>query len=622
MVAFPPSLRRVAGLALLAGAMTLASLHPVLAEEEWRHGGTLFGELKYDEGFAHYEHVNPDAPKGGTFYQAVPGSFDSFNPFVVRGRAPAGLNYTGGLLYDTLFDQSIDQPSAAYGLVAEAFRHADDHSWASFRLHPQARWHDGRPITVEDVIWSLEVLKANQPLFTQYYRNVVGAEKTGEREVTFRFDVAGNRELPIIMGDMPVLPKHWWEGEDAQGNKRNIAEPLNEPPLGSGPYRIADFEFGNHVHWERVADYWGAELGPRKGRYNFDRIEYTYIQDENALWEAFKKGGISDTRGENRSQRWATEYDFPAFERGEVVRQIFPTSGSQTYQGFFFNLRKEKFRNAKLREALTLLFNYEFMNEKLFYGLYTRTDSYFEGGELQSSGLPEGRELEILEAYRGRIPERVFTETFTLPVHDSPGATRNHQRQAVRLFREAGYTFTGGRMLDANGEQLTIEFLGDNPVDERVTNPFIEDLRKLGIDASLRIVDTAQYKNRQDNFEYEIIVGLARQSLSPGNEQRDYWASASANSPGTRNYAGIADPVIDELVERIIVAPDRNELVALTRALDRVLLWNFFSIPQWHNPEIWFSWWNRVRLTEKQPLYTGIDVFAAWIEEPAGGGGN
>lgn len=603
-----------------AGAVVVAMLlaAPTRAEEAgsaWRHGDTLFGELKYPAGFAHYEHANPDAPKGGTFNQASRGGFDSFNPFVVKGRAAPGLSYTGGILYDALFEQSVDQPSASYGLIAEAFRYPPDYSSATYRLNKKARWHDGEPITPEDVIWSLAVLRENQPLYTDYYKNITKAEKTGEFEVTFTFDTAGNRELPLIVGDMPVLPKHWWESTNAKGEKRDISEPTEEPPLGSGPYRIATFDLGDTITYERVEDYWAADLGVRKGRFNFDEIRYTNFEDENALWEAFKKGGITDTRAENRSQRWATEYNFPAIQNGKVHKKAFPTEGSETYQAFFFNLRKPKFADPRVREALTLLFDFEAMNETLFYGLYTRTDSYFEGGELQAEGLPEGRELEILEEYRGRVPERVFDEEFKLPVFETAADKRKAQRRALKLFREAGYVFKGGKMLDKNGRPFTIEFLGDSPTDERIINPYVEELRLLGIEASLRAVDSAQYKNRLDNFNYEIIIGLSRQSLSPGNEQREYWSSAAANRPGARNYAGISNEVVDDLVERIIQAPDREELVALTRALDRVLKWNFYSIPQYHNPDIWFAWWDKLKIPEPQPLYTGIDLWSAWIVE-------
>lgn len=583
---------------------------------EWHHGGSLFGELKYGPGFEAYDYVNRNAPKGGTLNQAVLGGFDSFNPFVVRGRAAAGLNYTGGLLWDSLFEQSTDQASASYGMVADAFRHPDDFSSATYHIDKRARFHDGEPIKPEDVIWSLGVLKENQPLYADYYRNVVRAEETGDGEVTFYFDVKGNRELPHIMGDLPVLPKHWWEGTGPDGKKRDISEPISEPPLGSGPYRIANFDLGKSIEWERVDDYWGADVAVRKGRYNFDRIDYTYFLDDSALWEAFKKGGISDTRTENVSRRWATGYDFPAFKRGDVLKRAFPSESPEPFQAYFMNLRRDKFKDIRVRKALTLLFDFESMNKTLFFDSYTRTGSYFEGGELRApEGPPTGREREILEEYRGKIPDDVLDGSFSLPVYASPRDARKFQREALKLFQEAGYTFEGGKMLDPSGKEFEIEILGSGPTDERVGIPTAQNFGQLGINVNLRVVDTAQYKNRIDNFDFDMTMLVTAQSLSPGNEQREFWSSISADRPGARNYAGIKDPVIDELVERIIHAKDRDELVALTHALDRLLMASYYAIPMWHNPEIWFAWWKKLQFPPSQPLYTGVDIYSLWIDE-------
>lgn len=582
---------------------------------DWKHGDSLIGQLKYPPGFAHYDHVNSKAPKTGRFNQTVRGGFDSLNPFIVRGRPAAGLNYTGGLLWDTLFEQSVDQSSTAYGLVAEAFRYNADYSIAIYRLNPKAHFHDGSPITPEDVIWSLDVLRANQPLYASYYKNVKSAKKTGEREVTFTFDISGNRELPHIMGDLPVLPKHWWEAKDANGNKRDISQPSLEIPLGSGPYKIKEFSAGNSITWERVKNYWAKNLNVRVGRYNFDQIHYTYFKDRSAMWEAFKKGGLEDLWRENRSQRWATEYVFPTFKNGDVLRKQFVTQGSQVHQAFYFNTRKSKFQDRLLRQALTLLFDFETMNKNLFYGLYKRTDSYFEGGELQAQGKPEGRELEILNEYKSKLPPDLFTKAFKLPVINGPADTRKTQRRAIKLLRQAGYKFSNNKMLDKSGNPFEIEFLGKDTTDERITGPYIENLRKLGINAHLRIVDSAQYKSRLDNFDFDITTALSRQSLSPGNEQREYWTTSAANKPGTRNYAGIHDPVVDDLVERIIAAKDRSELVALTKALDRVLLWGFYSIPHWYNPNLWYAWWRKIQIPENQPKHIGLDIWSLWIDK-------
>lgn len=584
-------------------------------ENQWRHGGTLFGELKYGPDFSHYDHVNVDAPKGGRLNQAVNGGYDSFNPFVVRGRPAAGLTYQGGILYDSMMAQSIDQSSASYGLVAETFRYADDYSWAVYRLNPKAKWHDGEPITAEDVRWTMEMLRKVNPLWSNYYHNIERVEITGEREISFFFDQKNNRELPTIIGDLPVQPKHWWTGKDAQGNQRNISEPLKEPPLGSGPYKIGTFKMGKSVTWERVKDYWGKDVPTQKGRYNFDEIHYTYFLEPTAIWEAFKKGGIIDLRDENRSQRWARSYNFPAFKKGDVVRDEFPMEGSQIHQGYYLNTRIDKLKDRGVREALALLFDFETMNKNLFFNAYTRTDSFFVGGELQSKGIPEGREKEILEEYRGKIPDELFDNAFVIPNYSEPGSFRAAQRKALKLFTQAGYKFSNGKMLDKDGKQFSLEFIGNSPTDERIANPYFENLRTLGIAPTLRILDTAQYKNRLDKYDFEITGVGSQQSLSPGNEQREYWSSKAAKTPGARNYSGISDPVVDALVERLISAADREELLHLTHALDRILKWQHYNIPQWHNPKSRLAWWRKIKFNaDNQPKRVGFDMFSFWID--------
>lgn len=592
---------------LLAAALTAGHAQ----EEEWRHATSLVGEPKYPEGFAHYDYVNPDAPKGGTLNQVSIGTFDTLNPFIVRGTPAAGLvAFGGGTLYDTLMDQSVDQPSTSYGMVAEAMKYPADFSSATFRLDPDARWHDGEPITVEDVIWSFDTLREINPLYAQYYHNVVKAEKTGEREVTFTFDQAGNRELPNIMGDLAVLPKHWWND-----GKRDIRSPTLEPPLGSGPYRIKSFEAGRNIVWERVPDYWAEDHPMRVGRYNFDEIRYVYFRDSNATWEAFKKGGIYDFRQENRAQRWMEGYNFPAFEKGLVKKGTFTSESGEPMQGFVLNLRRAKFADRRVRKALTLAFDFERMNRTLFYGLYTRTSSYFEGSELESSGLPEGLELEILESVRGEVPEEVFTEPFTLPVYDDPQDERTYLREASRLLREAGWVPQGGQLRnEQTGEVFEITFLAADPSSERVIAPYADTLRRLGIATRIQVVDSSQYQVRADDFDYDVITDVLSQSQSPGNEQRDFWSSAAADRPGSRNSPGIKDPAVDKLVDRIIFAKDREELVAATRALDRVLLWGYYIVPHWHLKEIWLAYWDKFGIPETQPAYVGVDTFSWWID--------
>ncbi|MEO3384817.1 extracellular solute-binding protein [Mesorhizobium sp. CAU 1741] len=580
---------------------------------DWRSTSSLINADAETAPFERYDHVNPDAPKGGRLNSVVPGTFDSFNPFIVRGTAAAGLNYFGGILWDTLMQQSLADPGTSHGLIADAFKYPEDYSSATYRINERARWHDGQPITAEDVVWSFNVLKEHSQMHNRYYANVTEAVAVSDREVEFKFDQTGNRELPHIMGDLPVLPKHWWEGTDAEGRQRDVTQPTLEPPLGSGAYRIESFRPGADITWERVEDYWAADLPVNIGRNNFDRRRYTYIQDDNAAWQAFTKGGLQDIRVENRAGRWATEYNFPAFERGDVVKETFQSNSGEPMQGFVLNTRRPQFQDRRVRQALTLAYDFESLNRLQFHDLYQRTDSFFEGGELASSGLPEGLELEILETVRDEVPPEVFTEPFTLPVHDTPQTSRDHLRRASQLLAEAGWTPQGRQLVNENGEPFRIEFLSSNPDSERTTGPYINTLRRLGIDASLRIIDSSQYVNRVRDYDYDVITGIVMQSQSPGNEQREFWSSEAADLPDTRNYAGIKNPAVDKLVDRIIFAKDREELVAATHALDRVLLWGYYYVPQYHNSEIWVAHWNKFGIPEEQPAYVGVDIDSWWV---------
>lgn len=600
---------------MIAALASILPLSGALAQE-WQTSSTLGAETKYGQNFERYDYVNPDAPKGGTLNTVATGTFDSFNPYIVRGTAAAGFAaFGGGLLYETLMEQSTDEPSVSHALIADAFKYPADYSSATYRINPAARWHDGVPITAEDVVWSFNALKANSPMYDRYYANVTEAVAVSDHEVEFRFDQKGNRELPKILGDLVVLPKHWWEGMDANGKKRDISQPSLEPPLGSGAYKVESFKPGAEIIWSRVKDYWGAKLPVKVGRENVDTRRYVYFQDDNAAWQAFTKGGFQDIRPENRSQRWATGYTFPAFMAGDVIKAEFATTSGEPMQGFVMNLRKPQFQDGRVRQALNYAFDFESMNRTLFYGYYTRTDSYFEGGELASSGLPQGKELEILSEYKDRLPPELFTQHFTLPVYDTPQATRDNLRKASDLFKQAGYVSKGGKMVsEKTGEQFRIEFLGDDPNDERVTSPFMDNLRRLGIDATLRIVDPSQYVNRVRSFDYDMITSVLAQSQSPGNEQRDFWSSKAADTPGSRNMMGIKDPVVDALVDRVIFATDRDDLLAATHALDRVLLWGHYIVPQWHLPKAWIAYWNQFGIPEKQPSYVGVDLDSWWVD--------
>lgn len=600
-----------------AAALLLAAgtAWPSAAEDDWLTTSSLIDPDREHEAFERYEHVNPDASKGGTLNSAAFGTFDSFNPFIVRGNPADGLTQFGGILWDTLMQQSVAEPSTSHPLIAEAFRHPADYSSATYRINPDARWHDGEPITTDDVVWSFNVLKEISPLHNRYFANVTEAVALSEHEVEFRFDQTGNRELPHIMGDLPVLPKHWWEGTDAKGNKRDITQPTLEPPLGSGPYRIERFEPGSSIVWQRVEDYWAADLPVNIGRNNFDRRRYTYFLDDNAEFLAFQKGGVEDVRREVSTRRWSTAYDFPALQEGDVIKREFTSGSIEAMQAFVPNMRLPRFQDRRVRQAISLAYNFEEQNRTHFFGLNRRFTSYFEKSELASSGLPTGRELEILEEYRDQLPPELFTEEFKLPAFDDPRDERNNLREAVRLFKEAGWEIRDGRMVNVEtGEQFKIEYLGGSPTAEIIASGLIENLRKIGIDATLRIVDTSQYIQRYQSFDFDMVTGRFAQSMSPGNEQRDYWSSEAADIPGSRNVGGIREPVVDALINRIIFAEDREELVAATNALDRVLLWNHYMIPQYYQPTLRFAYWDKFGIPEKQPDYLGVDLDSWWID--------
>ncbi|MER9410872.1 extracellular solute-binding protein [Mesorhizobium sp. M0589] len=600
---------------LLAATVVAAGLQAAAADE-WHTTSSLIGESKYGESFQRYDYVNPDAPKGGTLNSVVLGTYDSFNPYIVQGSPAAGFTpFAGGLLYDTLTEQATDEGSTNHALIADAFKYPADYSSATYRIDSRAKWHDGQPITVDDVIWSFQVLKANSPQYSRYFENVTDAVAISDREVEFHFNQKGNRELPQIVGDFAVLPKHWWEGTDANGKKRDITKPTLEPPLGSAAYKIASFKPGSEIVWQRVPDYWAAKLPVKIGRENFDIKRYTYILDNNATWLAFTKGGFEDINQELSSRKWATAYDFPAIKAGDVIKQEFKTSSPEPMQAFVLNQRRSQFQNRLVREALTYPFDFETMNRTLFFGFNTRTSSYFQNTELASRGLPQGKELEILEKYRDKLPPELFTQEFKLPVYDSPQAERKYLKTAVDLFAQAGWVIKDGKMVNAKtGEPFKFEILGWYDTDEVISNPYIANLRKIGIDATLRIVDQSQYVNRVNNFDFDVITSQFQQSDSAGNEQRDFWSSKAADRPGSRNLMGIKDPVVDALVDRVIFATDRADLVAATHALDRVLLWNFYVVPQYHRAVVWMAYWNKFGIPAKQPSYRGVDTDSWWID--------
>jgi microcin C transport system substrate-binding protein len=591
------------------------ALSPLAAQEApWRHGAGLLEDAKYPQGFKHFDYVNPNAPKGGLVRLGAQGTFDSFNIVVagVKGSPEQGI----GLVYETLTTSALDQPNSSYGLLAEAFSYPEDFSSVSFRLRSEARWHDGQPVTVDDVIYSFQVLKENSPTYAFYYANVTGAEKTGDREVKFTFDEKGNRELPQIMGQLRIFPKHWWEGTAPDGRKRDITQTTLEPPLGSGPYRLKNFEAGRTASYERVKDHWGANLNVNVGQNNFDEIQFEYYRDATVLLEAFK-GDRIDFRAESIARNWAVGYDFAARQEGRVILEEFPYRATGIMQAFVLNLRRDKFKDQRVRRALNLAFPFEELNKTIFYGIYERPSSYFYGLDLASSGLPEGEELEILEAVRDKVPPSVFTTPYKNPVNDSQEAIRNNLREADGLLKEAGWEVKGGRRVNAKGEVFSVELLGSSPNDERVFLPYAETLKRLGIAATVRIVDNVQETNRTRAFDFDITGHVWTQSSSPGNEQREFWGSQAAQREGSRNLAGIADPGVDALIEKVIFAKDRQELVAATKALDRVLLAHDYVVPQWTSLKSRTARWDRYSHPETMPRYGGSAFPTVWWYDEA-----
>jgi microcin C transport system substrate-binding protein len=583
--------------AALAPAMGIAAVVPGAelaraqsAEPAWRHALSLFGDIKYPAGFKRFDYVNPDAPKGGTARMISIGTFDNFN-LAVAG-VKGSIASAAAMIYETLMVKSQDEVVTEYGLLAEAASHPDDFGWVVYRLRKEARWHDGKPVTPEDVIFSIEVLKKYSPMYGSYYRHVVKSEKIGERDVKFTFDATGNRELPTIVGELPVLPKHYWEGTDSQGRKRDVSQTTLEKPLGSGPYRIKDFVAGRSVSLERVRDYWGEKLPVRIGQNNFDELRFEYFRDNLVALEAFK-ADHADWIAENSAKQWATQYDFPAVAEKRVVKEEFPILDSGRMQGFAFNLRRGQFKDARLRRAFNYAFDFEEMNKQLFYGQYKRINSYFEGTELASSGLPEGLELEILQTVRDQVPAEVFTTPYVNPVGGNPEAVRANLRESARLLKEAGFEVRERKLVDASGKPVTVEILVQDPSAERIALFYKPSLERIGVTTSIRIVDDAQYQNRLRGFDFDMIIDQWGQSLSPGNEQREFWGSQTADQPGSRNSMGIRNPAIDALIEKVIFAKDRPTLVAATRSLDRVLLWNFYLVPQFTYGFSRYARWDR-----------------------------
>jgi len=570
------------------------------------HGLSLFGELKYPPGFKNFEYVDPHAPKGGTMKFSAIGTYDTLNPFVVKGVAAAGI----GQVFDTLTVASQDEPGAEYGLVAESIDLAQDQLSVLYTLRKEARFHDGSPMTPDDVVWTFNTLREKgHPMYRSYYGDVTEVAQEGERGVRFRFKSTENRELPQILGQMPVLSKAYWSGRD-------FAKTTLDPPLGSGPYKIESLDPGRSITYRRVADYWGGDLPVNKGRQNVDTIRYDYYRDGTIALEAFKAGQY-DIRRENSSKSWATGYESPAMRAGLIKKEVIPNQLPSGMQGFGYNLRRPIFQDRRVRAALAYAFDFEWSNKNLFYDSYARTRSYFDNSELAATGTPQGEELKTLEKYRGKIPDEVFTKQYEPPKYDGSGNIRDGLRAALALLKEAGWGFKNEKLVnDTTGEPFAFEILLNDPQMERIVLPLAKNLERMGITARVRTVDVAQYEKRMETFDFDTAVVVFGQSLSPGNEQREFWGSQAADEPGSRNLLGIKSEVIDELIEELIRSSDRASLIAHTRALDRVLQYGYYVIPNFHLSAFWVAYWDKYRRPTVSPKY-GIGLDTWWVDPKA-----
>ncbi|WP_291392571.1 extracellular solute-binding protein, partial [Devosia sp.] len=567
---------RLAALILAALLAVAPAAAQDAAPKVWHHGSTLMEKLKYPEGYKQFDYVNPDAPAGGEVRLSSMGGFDTFNPILPAGEPADGL----GLVYETLMTPSLDETSTSYGQLAEALSWPDDYSSVSFRMNPHARWADGQPVTAEDVVWSFHKLVELNPNYANYYANVTKAEVTAPGEVTFSFDQTGNRELPNIMGQLLILPQHWWEGTGPDGKLRDIARSTLEPPMGSGPYKLVSFNAGVSITYERDPNYWGLKEPFNVGQNNIQTLKYEYYRDDTAEFEAFKADEF-DWWDENVAIRWQNNYDFPAVKDGRVVKELFenPYRDNGVMVGFVPNLRRPLFQNEALREAMLYAFDFEELDKLRFFGQYDRINSFFYGTELASSGLPQGEELDILNSVKDLVPPSVFTTEYKNPVNGDPTKLRASLRTANEILTKAGYTLQGTQLLDPAGQPVTFEILLNGPVIQPIATAFVTNLKRLGMNATIRTVDSAQYIERVRKRDFDVIYTGWSQSLSPGNEQRFMWSSAAADQDDSSNYAGIKDKGVDALIDKVIFADDRATLVAATHALDRVLLAHHYVTP-------------------------------------------
>jgi microcin C transport system substrate-binding protein len=599
---------------VIAGIGLAASLAQAPATAEPVHGLSAFGDLKYGPGFQHLDYVNPDAPKGGTISTISSQnktSFDSLNPFILAGEAPQGIGRREprSLVYDSLMTRAHDEPDAVYGLVAHSAELANDRTWVVFNMRKQARWHDGTAITAHDVVWTHYAKMENgHPRYALVMRDVAKVEALDEHRVKYTFKPEGAlRDLALAVSTLPILSKAYYE-------THVFEKPTMEPPLTSGPYTFGKITAGQSITYDRVPDYWGADLPINIGRFNFDQIRFEYFRERTIGMEAFLAGGY-DLREEMTSKLWATAYKGPNVDAGLINRMETPNNRPAGAQAFYINLRRDKFKDARVRRALDLAFDYEWINRAIFYGAYDRMGSIFDNSPLKATGVPEGAELALLEPFRADLRAAVFGPAYVPPVTDGTGNDRHHMREAAQLLREAGWRVKDGVLVDPDGEPLTIEFMDLGESFTRVVMPYIENLKRLGIMATARIVDSAQYQRRLEDFDFDITTMRFVMRQTPGIDQRNMWSSSAAHTKGSFNVSGIDDTVVDAMIDHIINAKDRAALVAAARALDRVLMHGHYFVPQWYKKVYSLAYWNRFSWPDTKPRYARGIIDTWWFDE-------
>ncbi|MDI9348458.1 MAG: extracellular solute-binding protein [Candidatus Symbiobacter sp.] len=594
--------------ALMGAVFCLPTARPATASESG--GGklqpalSLYGDVKYKPGFDHFDYLDPKAPKGGLVRMAAIGTFDSLNPYILKGN-PAGNIY---LTFDTLTVQSDDEPYTLYGLLADGFQLAPDRSYVIYHLRPEAKFADGSKLTAADVVFSFNLLRQQgRPIYASYWADVSKIEALDPARVKFTLANKNNRELPMVVGSLPVLSQKWFES-------RKFDETSLSPILGSGPYQVGAVDPGRAITYERRPDYWGRDLAVNRGRFNFDQIRIDYYRDDTVALEALKSGAL-DLRIEPSSKNWAIGYESPALASGKLVKTTLPTRFPAPMQGLVYNLRRPIFADARVRAALAYCFDFEWSNQALFYNAYKRTDSYFMNSTLAApKSLPSKAELAILTPLKGGLPPEVFSQIYAPPKSDGSGVIRDGLKQAINLLSQAGWVIKNGKLVNEAGQEFTFEILLNNPLLERIILPFTGNLERIGIRAKIRTVDPSQYQARVDKFDYDMMVGLFTQSLSPGNEQRNYWSSAAAKTDGSQNLSGLANPAIDKLVEILINSRSRKDLESASHALDRALLWSHILIPMYYIDAVRVAHWNRYGHAATLP-WQGFDL-EGWYLDP------